>query len=351
MHVNGRINNNRQMRDCQNEGMNMKIISCKKTDTHKIINILGLKIKIKRSKISRLNNEFQKFKEETQYKMCKYLPKEKYADYLKDWYYENMGETLDLENPKTFNEKIQWLKLYDSTPIKTKLADKYLVRDWVKEKIGEEYLIPLLGVWDKFDDIDFDKLPDKFVLKCNHGCGYNIIVKDKSKLDIEEVRKKINQWMTENFAFKNGLELHYSSIPRKIIAEKYLETKNGDLQDYKFICMDGDIKVIWVDKDRYNGHKRNLYDTDWNLLDKQINTHYQHFNDCEKPHNFDKMKEFAKLMSKGFALVRVDFYENNDNLYFGEMTFTIASGIGKTYPTSYDLELGDMLKLPEKKNS
>lgn len=326
----------------------MKIISCKKTDTHKIINILGLKIKIKYSRYRRLKNEFYKFKAETQYKMCKYLPEEKYADYLKEWYYENTGGILDLENPKTFNEKIQWLKLYDSTPLKTRLADKYLVRDWVKEKIGEEYLIPLLGVWDKFDDIDFSELPDKFVLKCNHGCCYNIIVKDKSKLNIEDTRKKINKWMNEDFAYKAGLELHYSAIPRKIIAEEYIETKNNDLQDYKFMCMDGDIKVIWVDKDRYTDHKRNLYDTDWKFLDKQINTHYKHFKHCDKPHNFEKMKEFAKLMSKGFALARVDFYENNDKLYFGEMTFTTSSGTEKTYPASYDLELGNMLKLPEK---
>ena len=157
------------------------------------------------------------------------LDPSQYEEELKDWYKRRTKKELDLENPKTFNEKIQWLKLYDSTPIKTKLADKYLVREWVKEKIGEEYLVPLLGVWDKFDDIDFDKLPDKFVLKCNHGCGWNLIVTDKSKIDKVEAKKKFDKWMNTNFAFCNGLELHYKNIQPKIIAEEYLENNGGDL--------------------------------------------------------------------------------------------------------------------------
>lgn len=264
------------------------------------------------------------------------------------WYKKHTKLELNLKNPQTFNEKINWLKLYDSTPIKTKLADKYLVRDWIKEQIGEEYLIPLLGVWKNAKDIDFDKLPDKFVLKCNHGSSYNIIVKDKSKINKKEIIKKLNKWLKEDFAFKGGYELHYSDIPRRIIAEKYLEPENSDLRDYKFLCFSGNVKYIWVDDGRYTNHKRNLYDINWNLIkDKKI-AHYEQFEYCPKPFNFEKMKNFAEKLSKDFCCVRVDFYENNQKLYFGEMTFTSESGSTILEPEEFDLELGQYIILPNK---
>ena len=297
-----------------------KIFSIKKDGYTKHITILGIKIK-RTNRIKKLEEEIKKLK----CKLYKYCPNEKRADAMKDWYYERTGEVLNLENPKTFNEKIQWLKLYDSTPIKTRLADKYLVREWVKEKIGEEYLIPLLGVWDKAEDINFDKLPKQFVLKCNHGSGYNIIVKDKSKINVNKIRKQLNEWLNEDFAFKYGFELHYSYIPRKIIAEKYLETYDNNLQDYKFLCFDQIVKYVWVDKDRYSNHKRNIYDVYYNFQDKQINTYYKHFSQHVKPVNYDKMLEFAKELSKGFSFARVDFYEHEGRLYFGEITFTSLS--------------------------
>ncbi len=316
-----------------------KIFSIKKEGYTKYITILGIKIK-RTNRIKKIEDEVKKLK----YQIYKYCPDKKRAEAMKDWFFDRTGEILDLENPKTFNQKIQWLKLYDSTPIKTKLADKYLVRDWIKEKIGEEYLIPLLGVWDKAEDIDFNKLPNKFVLKCNHGSGCNIIVNDKSKLNIKETIDQLNVWIMTDYSFLAPFELHYHNIPRKIIAEKYLETKNHDLQDYKFLCFGGEVKYIWVDKGRFTKHRRNIYDTNWIFQNKQINK-YKHFKNHERPKNLGKMLEFAKILSQDFSFVRVDFYEHNDRLYFGEMTFTSESGLGKVTPKTFDNELGKYINL------
>mgnify|MGYP004724921933 CR=1 FL=1 len=265
--------------------------------------------------------------------------------YLKVWYWKKTGEVLHLDNPKTFNEKIQWLKLYDSTPLKTKLADKYLVREWIKEKIGEEYLIPLLGVWDKFDDIDFDKLPDRFVLKGNHGCAYNYIVKDKSKMDIEDARKKFNKWMKRNYAQNGGLELHYKDIPPKIVAEAYIEDSNKELNDYKIMCFNGKPQYIWIDQGRFTNRTENIYNKKWELqpfLLSYPNSKEQ----VPPPENLDKMFELAEILAKDFSLVRVDFYNVDGKIYFGEMTFTSCSGVDKFIPSSYNRVWGDMLELP-----
>lgn len=171
---------------------------------------------------------------------------------------KRFGYSPNFDNPIGFNEKIQWLKLYDSTPIKGKLADKFAVRDWVKSKIGEEYLIPILGVYDNFEDIDFKVLPDKFVLKTNHASSTNVLVKDKAKLNLLETRLKFQRWLTTNYAFKKGFELHYGLIRPKIVCEKFMG--NGDLIDYKFFCFSGGIKFVWVDTGRYTNHKRIIYD-------------------------------------------------------------------------------------------
>ena len=277
------------------------------------------------------------------------LPPRKYPKELALWYKLVMGEDLDLRNPRTFNEKIQWLKLYDATQLKTRLADKYLVREWVKEKIGEEYLVPLLGVWDSFEEIDFDKLPNQFALKANHGSGWNIIVKDKSKFDREDARKKFDSWMKLNFAFYAGFELQYMNIPPKIIAEKYNENVEG-LKDYRFYCFNGKPMQVWVDI--FSGtpnHLRSVYDMEWNLL--PLKCTWPHGGELlrEKPETFEKMKEFAELLSQDFAFVRVDFFDVDGKLYMGEMTFTPMSGLGKFEPDSWDLKLGNLLQLPHRK--
>ena len=274
-----------------------------------------------------------------------------FPEILKKWYKRRTGQMLNLENPQTLNEKTQWLKLYDNSPLKTRLADKYLVRDWVKEQIGEEYLIPLLGVWDNFDEIDFDKLPDKFVLKANHGCAWNVIVKDKSKFDKTKAKKKFDKWMKRNYAYKAGLELQYKDIPPKIIAEQYIADKNNELNDYKALCFNGEPKFIWIDMGRaINKRTENIYDPQWNLQPFLL-TYQNSKEPVASPANLAKMIEFARKMSKDFALVRVDFYDVDGKLYFGEMTFTSASGVDKFKPAEYDLKLGQMLCLPNKNSA
>lgn len=266
---------------------------------------------------------------------------------LEMWYYGLTKQQLNLEAPKTFNEKIQWLKLYDSTPIKTRLADKYLVRDWIKEKIGEEYLIPLLGVYDRFDDIDFDALPNQFVIKCNHGCAYNIIVKDKNKLDLQEVKTKLDGWLSENYAFRYGFELHYRDIPPKILIEKYMDDGTGDLRDYKYTCFNGKPEFIWIDSDRHSLHKRNLYDLNWHQLNCKVNSRYDTFPSPSRPVYLEEMNKLAAILSEGFAYVRVDFYIIDEKIYFGEMTFTSSSGTEDIVPPSFEEHLSSLIKLPK----
>lgn len=269
-----------------------------------------------------------------------------YNQQLQAWYRRVTGQYLDLDNPQTFNEKIQWMKLYDSTPIKTQLADKYLVRDWVKDKIGKEYLIPLLGAYDYFDEIDFDKLPNRFVIKCNHGCGYNIIVKDKSKLNLADTKTKLDKWMSENFAFKFGFELHYRDIKPKIIIEQYIENKTGDLIDYKFWCFNGKVEYILYCAERnISGLKMEFYDRNWNR--KDFMTVPSNTKNIDKPTNLEEMIKLAEILSKNINFVRVDFYSLDDGtIYFGEMTFTPTSGTVKWKDEKVGLKFGQMISLP-----
>lgn len=278
------------------------------------------------------------------------LPPERREDELKIWFKRETGNDIDFENINTFNEKIQWLKLYDSTPTKTKLADKYLVRDWVAEKIGEKYLIPLLGVWDRFDDISFDKLPSRFVLKCVHGSGMNIIVRDKSKMNIKDAERKINFWMKDYYGIGPMQEWHYRDIPHRIIAEQYMENMAGDLYDYKFYCFNGEPKYVQIIKGRSTDSQMGFYDLQWN----DAGFTYKHFGEMkqkpEKPRQFDDAVIIAGKLCEGFPFVRVDLYLVGDkDIYFGEMTFTPASGVRHWVPQDADRKLGDLLKLPEKK--
>lgn len=265
-------------------------------------------------------------------------------EYLEKKFYAMLGYSLDLSNPQTFNEKLQWLKLYDRKPEYTMMVDKYKVREYIKEKLGEEYLIPLLGVWDKAEDINFDKLPNRFVLKCNHNSGLGMyICKDKSKLtenQIKAIRKNLAKGLQQDY-YLTGREWPYKDVPRKIIAEKYMEDETGQLHDYKFYCFNGEPKIIMINSDREIGKtKADYFDMDFNWLD--LKWGYEHaVVKPLKPTNFEKMKELAVVLSKDIPELRVDFYEVDNKIYFGELTFFDGSGFDKIEPKEWDKKLGD----------
>lgn len=264
-------------------------------------------------------------------------------EYDADLYLKRHGEKLDWNNLQTYCEKMQWEKLFDHDERKVICADKYRVREWVADKIGEEYLIPLLGVWDHAKDIDFSKLPNQFVLKTNCSSGDVIIVKDKSKLttkDIKGYRKKLDYYLNMKFGF-NTCELHYNQMKPRIIAEAYIECSGEDLPDYKFLCFNGKPYFCWVDIDRYHGHKRNVYNMDWELQNWNQNFEFSE-EDVPKPQKFDELVELATNLSKGFPHVRVDLYYTNGHIYFGEMTFTNGSGFEQIKPKSVDFMLGGL---------
>ena len=277
-----------------------------------------------------------------------HLDPDLYAHAIKQWYQDITGNPLDLENPKTYNEKIQWMKVYDRDPMKTRLVDKYLVREWIKEKIGEEYLIQLLGVYHSADEIDFDALPNSFVLKANHGSRMNYIVQDKSNENFEKIRSLARGWLHENFTFRYGYEQQYNDIPRRLIVEQYMENMDGDMPDYKFWCFDGKCKFIEYIKDRRNGGYIVLFDSKWNKLPYTIRPYKNYENDVPMPKSLPEMIRIAEILADGFPHVRVDLYLlDNGEIKFGEMTFTSRSGTCKWNPPEADLWVGEMFSLPK----
>lgn len=251
----------------------------------------------------------------------------------------------NIDDPKTYNEKIQWLKLYDNTPIKSKLADKIEVRDYVKEKIGEKYLVPLLGIWNSFEEINFGKLPAKFVLKCNHGSGMGELIFDKTLIDYKELKRKFDLWMQKNYEYMSGFEMHYAGIKHKILAEIMLETDDGsDLKDYKVFVFNGKVKLIQVDIDRHHAHRRNLYTTDWKYLPYTILYPTAPEIIVERPNCLNELIRLAERLGKDFIHVRVDFYVIKDRIYFGEMTFTHGSGTEPFIPEDFAYEMGAWMK-------
>lgn len=269
--------------------------------------------------------------------------------FIKKMYKERMDKEINLSNPKTFCEKQNWLKLYDRKPIYTVMVDKYLAREFVAERIGEEYLVPLLGVWDNADDIDFSVLPDKFVLKCNHNSDVTICT-DKSSLDIEKTRKKLNEQLSMDY-YTHKREWPYKNIPRKIICEKFMENTNGeDLVDYKLFCFNGTPKFVMVNSNRFSegGVKVDMYDMQWNHMDMQ-DGHYPNAGDIfNKPDCFNKMCALAKNLSKGTPFLRVDFNYWDNKLYFGELTFFHSAGLESFMPEKWDETLGSWINLPKK---
>lgn len=268
--------------------------------------------------------------------------------YLNIMYRAVFDKKIDWVNPKTYNEKLQWLKLYDRRPEYTIMVDKYAAKEHVSKIIGSQYIIPTLGIWDRFDDIDFASLPDQFVLKCTHDSGGLVIVKDKSDFDMTAARKKIEACLKKNYFWK-GREWPYKNVHPRIIAEKYMvDESNSELKDYKIYNFNGDPKFIEVDYDRFKSHKRNIYNIDWDYLDIMM----QYPNDSNKyisrPKALDIMLEAAKKLSKDIPHLRTDFYSIDDKIYFGEMTFYSSSGFMKITPDIWDERIGDWIELPSK---
>lgn len=276
--------------------------------------------------------------------------------YLKWLFSAKMGYNLNLENPQTFNEKLQWLKLYNRKSEYTRMVDKYEAKKYVAAIIGDEYIIPTLGVWDRFDEIDFDKLPDKFVLKTTHGGGNTgvVICKDKSTFDKEKAKAKLNKSL-KSCIYRQLKEWPYKDVKRRIIAEAYLseevtaENPTGDITDYKFFCFNGETKVMLIATERHSesGVCFDYFDRDF--------THYpfeqggpNSQKPIKKPSQMEKMWQIATALSKGLAHIRIDLYCIKEQIYFGELTFFDSSGFAEFTPKEWDYKFGEWITLPEK---
>lgn len=284
-------------------------------------------------------------------KMLKLQVAKKLSDstYLKTFYWAYRGEKLDLENPKKYSEKLQWLKIHDKNPKYTNLVDKYEVKNIIQDKIGSQYIIPTLGVWDNFDDINFKELPNQFVLKCTHDSGGIVICKNKEELNIKEAKKKLQKHLLNNF-YNFGREWPYKNVKPRIIAEKYMvDESQKELKDYKIFCFHGEPKMIQVDTGRFSNHRRNIYDINWNLQNIRAEHDCELETKIEKPVKLDEMLEIAKFLSKDIPHVRVDLYSIKDKIYFGELTFYHGSGIEKIGTTEDELKIGKWLDLSKVK--
>lgn len=267
--------------------------------------------------------------------------------YLQILYFLRMGKMLHLNPPVTYNEKLQWLKLHDRHPEYTQMVDKAMAKEYAAGIIGNEYIIPTLGVWDKFEDIDFATLPNRFVLKCTHDSGGVVICTDKKKLEISKVRKKINRSMRRNY-FYGTREYPYKNVKPRIIAEEYMEDENKELVDYKLLCFNEEVKYSLVCSERFSkaGLKVTFFDREWNKLPI---TQKDPSSDLAilKPYNYDKMIVLAEKIAKKVAnpFVRIDFYDIRGHIYFGEITFYPTSGLSAIKPEKWDRILGDEIKI------
>ena len=271
--------------------------------------------------------------------------------YLKLLFKDRMGYKLNLKDPKTFNEKLQWLKLYNRRPEYTTMVDKYEVKKCVADKIGEEYIIPTIGVWEKFDDIDFDALPNQFVLKCTHDSGGLVICRDKSKLDKVAAREKIERSLKRNY-YWHAREWPYKNVKPRIIAEQYMVDESGyDLKDYKFFCFGGEVKLCMIERDRAkgrNGHAVDFFDRNFEHQNITVDGYPNAVQAYKKPENYDELLAIAEKLAKNIPHIRVDLYNVNGRVYFGELTFFQASGNIKFAPIEWDEVLGNWIELPEK---
>ena len=338
--------------------MSFNLFKIKEDNFHYEVRILGIKFKIRSLKlaIKNLNNLKSKTRPDLINFYRKFLwgNEDKISYKEKKWYistrmYEEVGYFPDLENPKSFNEKLNWLKLNYDNPLAKRCVDKAEFKNYIKEKLGEGYTIPLIGVYEDVNDIDFAGLPDKFVVKSNViGGGSGVqIVKDKSKLDIDALKYRFNnllQWWNNLYYY--DLSIAYKGVQPKIIIEEYVEQINGQLNDYKFHCFNGEPKMILTVKDRdFNGgYNIEFVDMDWKRLPFHRGNKKKLIH-SKKPKCFDKMVRISKILSKDFPFVRVDFYEIEGKIYVGELTFTPCGGFGKYDPGEWDYKIGEWLDL------
>jgi hypothetical protein len=266
-----------------------------------------------------------------------------YENYVKDHFKRRHGYEPDLKTPKTFSEKIQYLKVYGHLERFSKYVDKYDVREFVREKVGAELLIPLVGIYERTDDIDFKSLPNSFVMKATHGSGWNIIVQDKTRLDWNSAIKKMNKWLKKNYFNKNG-ESQYKFLKRRILIEKYISDSTGDLKDYKFFCFYGEPQFVQVDGDRFTNHRRDIYDLNWNKL--SVRFFYENLPEpVAQPEKLYDMLQICRKLSREFAFVRVDLYFAYGRIYFGELTYSPDNGLKPFDPVRYDQIFGEYLDL------
>lgn len=286
------------------------------------------------------------------------LPENEYEDFLKTLYKQRTSREMDFENPVTFTQKIQWLKLYDNPEEKSLFVDKYKVRQYIAETIGSEYLIPLVSIDGKdcfynADDIDFSKLPQSFVLKCNHGSGYNIIVKNKSDLSkakIKAIKKTLNEWLSEPFAYKNGIELAYKNVTPCILIEKYMAEDNTDFPDYKFLCFNGNVHYFWLDQQRFINHKRTVFNRDFSRAGFQVGPFLDGNYKIENKEEIEKLINLANIISSDLVHCRIDLYLKESKPYFGEITFYSGSGFTDIpNPDKYDEVLGNLIEINQTK--
>lgn len=269
--------------------------------------------------------------------------------YLELIFKYRLGYPINWDTPTTYNEKLNWLKIHDHNPLYTQLVDKYQVKSFVEKKVGSKYLIPTIAVWNNPEDIDYTKLPDQFVLKTTHGGGNEgvVICRDKNNFDINNASRKLKKAMRQDL-YKDSREWPYKNVDRKIICEPYIEDKKvGELRDYKFFCFDGEVKALFVATERQNREEPffNFFDQNYNPLPiKQGHPVSPIF--PPKPDSFEEMKEVSAKLSKGFVHVRVDLYEANGNVLFGELTFYHFGAVTPFEPVDWDYKFGEWIKLP-----
>ncbi|WP_297702034.1 ATP-grasp fold amidoligase family protein [uncultured Fibrobacter sp.] len=267
--------------------------------------------------------------------------------YLSIKFWTRFGYWMDWKHPKTFSEKLQWMKVYDRHEEYTCLVDKAAVKDYVASKIGREYIIPTIASFNNAEEIDFDRLPLQFVLKCTHDSGGLVVCKDKKKLDFEEVRKKIRKGLKRTYVIQNR-EYPYAKVPRRVIAEKFLES-DSDLKDYKFYCFEGRPYCVLVCGNRSSNLTFDYFDLNWNHMPIKKGHSFSKEN-LPKPQNFEKMVELATKLSENFHFIRVDLYNVNGTIYFGELTFFPGSGMAPFSPKEWDRTFGDLIHLPTDEN-